>query len=66
MITCSDSQSIRDFFIGFYPEVNQDGWERAVLQYTGHSDLDAFYSGFEVFMSLPLEERLKILDSIRD
>ena len=66
MITCSDSQSIRDFFIGFYPEVNQDGWERAVLQYTGHSDLDAFYSGFEVFMSLPLEERLNILDSIRD
>ena len=66
VIKRSRSRSVHDYFLNFYPAVDEEGWEAVILEYTGHQNLDAFYSGFEGFMELPLDERIKILEMIKD
>ena len=50
----------------FYPSVTELGWEVALAKFVGMQDKHEFYGAFGSFMGLPMEERLGMLDGLRD
>ena len=66
IISRSDSGSIASYRDEFYPLLREHGWKKAVATYTGTKDLADFYQQFEEFLAQPLDEQMKLLETIKD
>lgn len=66
IISRSDSGSIASYRDVFYPLLREHGWKKAVATYTGTKDLADFYQQFEEFLAQPLDEQMKLLETIKD
>ncbi|MCH2133499.1 MAG: hypothetical protein MK116_07100 [Phycisphaerales bacterium] len=66
LVDQSDSRSIQEYFLTYFPMVNASDWKQALCAYTGADSVESFYSDFEVFMDQPLEDRLLLLDRLKD
>lgn len=64
MVHRSPTRSVADLRDRFYPMVAELGWETALSRYVGMQDTQEFYEAFEVFMDLPIEQQLAMLDEL--
>jgi len=62
----SPSRSVAALRDEFYPSVTELGWELALPEYVGMSTKQEFYAAFKIFMALPIDEQLLLLDDLRE
>lgn len=64
MVHRSPTRSVSDLRDRFYPLVAEIGWEAALPRYLDMRDTQEFYDAFDVFMSLPADRQVAILDEL--
>ena len=65
LIYRSESRSVKQFMIMFYPMLDEKGWRSAVCRYGGYEDINAFYSAFSKLLEQPEKEQMKLLRVIK-
>ena len=61
----SKDHSISGFRDHFYPLLRDEGWEKAVAQFSGSSDLQHFYCRFDEFLQQSSQQQLKFLNALQ-
>ncbi len=65
IIAHSETGSIESYRDEFYRLLQEHGWRVAVAKYTRTSDIDEFYQQFDEFLAIPLQEQMKLLETIQ-
>jgi hypothetical protein len=61
----SRGHSVSKFRDQFYPLLRDEGWEKAVSQFSGSRDLDHFYSRFNEFLQQSSQQQFEFLDALQ-
>tara|TARA_B100000902_G_scaffold25954_1_gene31183 strand:+ start:275 stop:1267 length:993 start_codon:yes stop_codon:yes gene_type:complete len=65
LIHSSESRSVKQFAMNFYPMVEKNGWQSAVSKYAGFDGVDQFYDKFNSLLKRTAVEQELLLRSIK-
>ncbi len=65
MVHKSSSRSVKEVCTMFYPLVAEEGWEAALTKYVDMDSKEEFYREFSTFLEKPLEEQVRMLDTLK-